>query len=167
MKVIAYHHGPDRIFRLAQHFANGCSAHGIKCEIQHIDAAKAEPYDVVWLYGLGSARAVFDLHPDAMRIVGDKGYFHEQRFAEKYFRISINAQQPDWHIQLVKHPADRFEKLGIKVKPVESRGNYILLCGMGPKQADRQGYAYGQWERETYHKLERPGAIIQVREKPK
>jgi hypothetical protein len=121
--------------------------------VRHVDQLRDEKADIVWLYGLGPAKPVFDAHEGAVRIVGDKGYFHGCGVDDKYFRISVNAQQPDAHMLLRERPSDRWQKLGIKVKPVDKLGDYVLLCGMGPKQAARQGYPYGDWETETYHRL--------------
>lgn len=167
LKAIAYCHGPDRIHRLAKHFAEGCKRHGIYCEIRHVDQLRDEKADIVWLYGLGPAKPVFDAHEGAVRIVGDKGYFHGCGVTDKYFRISVNAQQPDAHMLLRERPSDRWKKLGIKVKPVDKLGDYVLLCGMGPKQAARQGYPYGDWETETYHRLTEYDMPVLIREKPK
>lgn len=166
MKALAYVHGPERVHVLAKAFAAGCKRHGVACELRQVETVRREAADVVWLYGLGPARPVFDAYDGALRLVGDKGYFAE-RGPKGYFRVSVNAQQPDAHLQRRRHDVSRWRALGIDVEPAK-RGDYILLCGIGPKQAERHGLAYGQWERETYAKLRalsrRP---VLVREKPK
>lgn len=168
MRAIAYWHGPERIHKMALAFQMGCRAHAIPCEVRRVaEFNPAAKPDIVWLYGLGEAKPVFDGHPNALRLVGDKGYFAGFNLP-KYLRVSVNAQQPDAHLALRKHPADRFNLLGIKTEPVETRGDYILLCGIGPKQCKIQGLDYGQWERKTYAKLrEITNRPILVREKPK
>src|SRR5690606_8968152 len=119
-------------------------------------------------YGLGPALPAFEAHAGAVRLVGDKGYFAEYAGKIRYLRVSVNAQQPDAHLRLRQHPADRWRQMGIPAVPVQKRGDYILLCGIGPKQAARHGLAYGEWEQATYQRLRsitsRP---ILVREKPK
>lgn len=166
MRAVAYVHGPARVHILARAFAEGCAEHGVKCIVREVETVRREDADVVWLYGLGPARPVFDVYDGALRLVGDKGYFAETG-PKGYFRVSVNAQQPDAHLRLRPHPRDRWDALRITSKPVETRGDYILLCGIGPKQADRHEVTYGEWERVTFKRLremtERP---ILVREKP-
>lgn len=166
MRALAYYHGPMRIRRMAEAFLEGCKRHAIPCELRTVEGARQEMADIVWLYGLGPAKPVFDLYPNARRLVGDKGYFSE--YVKGYIRVSVDAQQPDKHLTLRPHSPKRWHRLGIDQAPVINRGDYVLLCGMGPKQATRQGLAYGQWERETFERIraltERP---ILVREKPK
>lgn len=165
MKAAAFVHGPKRIHDLGHAFSKGCKRHGIQCDV--LQVGQRADADVIWLYGMGPAMPAFEMHSGAVRLVGDKGYFAEYA-SKKYFRVSVNAQQPDRHLQLVDHPADRWNKLGINASPATARGDYILLCGIGPKQCARHGLQYGQWERETYRKLraltDRP---IFAREKPK
>lgn len=167
MRAIAYWHGPERIHKMALAFSMGCRAHSIPCDVRHVNDLVPAPADLVWVYGMGEGKKPFDAHPKALRLVGDKGYFAGFD-VPRYLRVSVNAQQPDAHLRLRKHPGDRFKALGINVQPVTSRGDYILLCGIGPKQCGIQGLQYGQWERETFAKLktltDRP---ILVREKPK
>lgn len=151
---------------MARAFALGCAAHQIRCDVRPLDRPDFKA-DVVWLYGLGPARERFDSHAGALRLVGDKGYFAEYG-PRDYIRVSVNAQQPDLHLQRRKHALDRWVALRINRPPPSRRGDYVLLCGMGPKQATRQGYAYGGWEQQTFDRLrqitDRP---ILVREKPK
>lgn len=147
-------------------FRLGCKRHGVQCDVLRV--GKKTDANVIWLYGMGPALPAFEMHPGAVRIVGDKGYFAEQAHGPKHFRVSVNAQQPDRHLQLVEHPTDRWQALGIDTQPASERGDYILICGIGPKQCKLKGVQYGQWERETYRKLkaatDRP---IFCREKPK
>lgn len=167
MRAIAYLHGPARVHILANSFAQGCARHGVLCEVRRVEDLGGERADVVWLYGLGPARPVFDAHEGALRLVGDKGYFAEYA-REKFFRVSVNAQQPDKHLKLREHPSDRFDALRMNVQPIDRRGDYILICGIGPKQCERHGLMYGEWERRTYERLRQvTGRRILVREKPK
>lgn len=166
MRAIAYLHGPARVHVLANSFAQGCSRHGVVCEVRRVEELGNERADVVWMYGLGPARPVFEAHAGSVRLVGDKGYFAEY-VRTKYFRVSVNAQQPDAHLRLREHPSDRFDALGMNVPPVKDRGEYILLCGVGKKQNQIRETEYGSWERATFERLrkitDRP---IFVREKP-
>lgn len=166
MKALAYVHGPERVHRLGRAFAQGCKRHGIACELREVSRMKREAADVVWLYGLGPALPVFESYAGATRVIGDKGYFAEYA-TTKFFRVSVNAQQPDAHLRRRPHPADRWQALGIAAAPMATRGDYVLLCGVSPKQASRHGVPYGAWERAAFAALsavtDRP---IFVREKP-
>lgn len=171
MRVVAYVHGPRRVHELGAAFAAGCKRHGVRCDIAHVDKlAGPVNADVVWLYGMGPARPVFDAYEGrATRLIGDRGYWNEYLSARRFFRVSIDAQQPDAHLQFREHSPRRFDSFGIKVRPVDRRGDYILLCGMGLKQAQMvQRIEYGEWETRMYESLRavtrRP---ILVREKPK
>lgn len=172
MKAAAYFHGPARILANAQAFAAGCEAHGVECPVVEIKPGM-EPIpgvEVVWMWGMGPARPVFDAYDGlAMRLVADRGYWHEYMPAKTYMRMSIDAQQPDLHLKRREHPLERFEALKIDAKPQTRRGQFVLLCGMGLKQAEiLQGLRYGQWERRTFETLrnatKRP---IVLRAKPK
>jgi hypothetical protein len=164
MKAIAYWHGPERVRKYAQAFANGCP---IPCRVEHVSKCGPHDADVVWLYGLGEALPVFERHKKSLRLVGDKGYFAGCG-TEKHLRVSVNAQQPDKHLQLRRHNPDRFLALGINVEPVSKRGEHILLCGMGPKQCKIQGLQYGEWEQRTMDRLKAiTDRKIIVCEKPK
>ena len=173
-KVIAYVHGPARVLALGKQFREGCRRHGVPCEVRTIEGFRTpEPADVVWMYGMGPTRHVFDAYAGkARRLVGDVGYWREllPRVAkpQRYIRVSVDAQQPDAHLRLRQHPADRFCALCLEHAPVESRGEAVLVCGMSPTQAARLDYAYGQWEADTVQRLRaitrRP---ILLRTKPK
>jgi hypothetical protein len=166
VKAIAYWHGPERIHKLALAFAAGCRVHGVDCDVLPVDEDGGDA-DLVWMYGLGEGAKPFARHVNAVRVVGDKGYFAGYPI-EKHFRISINAQQPDLHLNLRSHPADRFNSLGLNVEPVTKRGEYVLLCGIGRKQCSIKGLSYGEWERGMYARLrEITDRKIIVREKPK
>lgn len=169
MKAAAYIHGPERIHKLGRAFAEGCEAHGISCQVKFVsEPIKPLDVDLVWLYGLGPARPVFDAY-QCNRIVMDKGYFAEYADPKnKYFRYSLNSQQPTQ--EMVKdHPDDRWRKFGLKVEPVWPLGGYALICGIGPKQCERLGLKYGEWERKAYDatRAKFVGEQILVREKPK
>jgi hypothetical protein len=174
VKAAAYVHGPARVVALGQAFAAGCRKLGVECAVVHVkDYRKPDPdVTLTWHYGMGEQRRVFLAYEGrATRIVADKGYFHGYvpKDRPRYFRIAIDSQQADGVLRLREHPLDRFIELGINVRPVAERGQYVLLCGMGMKQAGMvQGIPYGSWERATYAQLRKlTGKPIMAREKPK
>jgi len=171
MKVAAYVHGPTRVYALGNAFAAGCRRHGVQCELQEVDRLKGPlNVDVVWMYGLGPARPVFDAYDGrATRLIGDRGYWNEYLSAKRYWRFSFEDQQPN-RSMVSKRALDnrRLIQQGMQGEGSALRGRYILICGMGPKQAERLGFGYGEWERQTYQKLRKlTDRLIVVREKPK
>lgn len=174
VKALAYAHEPARVIALAHAFAEGCRRHSIDCQIRRVDDfRRPEPVDVVWLYGLGPARRVFDAYAGkARRVVGDVGYWRElmPRLPPKqrFIRIAIDAQQPDLHLRLMRHPRDRFERLPLHILPTTQRGDSILVCGYSVAQAEKNGVPYGHWELATIDRLrEVTKRRIVLREKPK
>lgn len=167
-----YWHGPLRVHDLACDVVAGLKARGIDAQLRKVDDlvhGKPTGATHVFMYGLGPAMPVFKAYEGrATRFVFDRGYFDEYLAGKrKYYRVSVNDQQPTAHLRNVAHPSSRWACMGIAVQPVLQRGMYVLVCGMGPKQARLSGYAYGQWEVETVARLrqltKRP---IIVREKP-
>lgn len=176
-RAIAYYHGAPRIVEIANAFADGCRRHSVPCSVKSIaDFVSPVNADIVWVYGLGPAKGVFDAYAGlARRLVGDLGYWQDlmppMTRRKRYVRVSVDAQQPDKHLQLRKHPHDRFESMPAlvrAVRPVESRGEHILLCGMSQMQARRYGFEYGEWETATLERLRQiTDREIIVRAKPK
>jgi len=174
MKALAFYHGPQRVIEMANAFARGCARHGVPCDLRC-----AEPFDgnvenvnAVWMYGLGSTKAVFDSYADkALRIIGDVGYWRGSRdidLPERKMRIALDAQQPDKHLRLRKHPVDRFMALQIVCEPAMLRGNNILVCGHSVAQAGKFGEPYGAWEICLVERLRKVSKRpIEMREKPK
>lgn len=143
---------------LAQAFCRGCDAHGIDCRVYPSTYEPLPDNDAVWIYGLHATQRLFDAYARrALRIVGDLGYWREDDAArsllDRKIRISLDAQQPDWHLRKRVHPLDRFNALNLNVTPVRERGAHVLVCGHDPLQARRHGYAYGQWEAQTIARL--------------
>lgn len=161
MRAVAFVHGPRRVHELGNAFKQGCGRLGIDCALVDFEkSAKRPEADVVWLYGLGPAKPVFEHYAGkAKRLVGDKGYFAEYASRPKFFRYSIDSQQPT-QAMVRNRPDDRWRALGINV--TSTSGSYTLICGMGPKQCERLGLGYGDWERAKHKEL---GGV--VREKPK
>jgi hypothetical protein len=169
MHIIAYGDS-GYTSHLAESFCRGVKRHGDACYVFH--SGPTVHCDAVWMYGLHATETLFyEYEGIATRIVGDLGYWRERAYElelqKRPIRISINAQQPDKHLQLHAHPSDRFDKLHLDVEPVQTRGEYILITGHDPIQANRHGYRYGAWEAQAVREVRavslRP---IMLREKP-
>lgn len=144
---------------LAHAFADGCARNGVRCELRDIHFFDGPRYcDVVWMYGLHDTRKIFDAYAGkAQRVTGDLGYWRERAselpLNKRHIRIAVEAEQPDAHLALRAHPSDRFEALQLGIEPVQLRGEYVLVTGHCPIQAQRNGFEYGQWEAQQVERL--------------
>lgn len=171
MRVVAY--GDEGYAAdLGYAFLEGARRHGARCLPRCSRLfQRPERADVVWLYGMHAMEHIFNAYEGlALRVVGDLGYWREGAarlpMHQRPVRISLNAQQPDRHLRLRRHPPDRLQALQLP-EPVQKRGEYILVAGHDPLQARRHGLAYGQWELETIARVRAVSSRqVLLREKP-
>lgn len=57
-----------------------------------------------------------------------------------YFRITKDAFQPHKYLMNVDCPSDRWEQLGIELKPWRSGGDYILICKVSDRNEKFLGF---------------------------
>lgn len=71
----------------------------------------------------------------------DKGYTHRGWGTQNkgYMRFSLNSLHPLDYFQDVPRPPDRWEKLGIKLKPPRKNGRNIIFAGCTTKFANFHG----------------------------
>lgn len=179
MKAVAFFHDPVlRVRGYAEAFALGCGAHGVTCRLERSEAARVEPdVTVIWHYGVGlGLRGTAKLGGipfqayagHAVRIGGDAGTWG--RFIPaKPIRVSVEGPQLDDRLYRGRvHDFARFESLGIRVEPVQKRGDYVLVTGRSSADAGTVGEPYGEWERAMCARIraatDRP---IVLREKPR
>jgi hypothetical protein len=150
LRALAYVFGMGNVVDLGHAFAAGCARHGVRCEVRRQEQfEQPEAADVVFMYGL--AEPLFSMYGGkALRIVADLGYWretaHRLSLEHRPVRIALNAQQPDAHLNCIRHSSDRFDALGLDVEPVQTRGEYLLIAGHCPVQAALLGFDYGEWE---------------------
>jgi hypothetical protein len=90
-----------------------------------------------------------------------------------YHKVCINSRHPTEYFQLRKHSPNRAERFGINIEPWrvgrywKEDKKYILLCGMGDKGAQAEGYRAEQWERWAIEEIRsRTNRPIVYRPKP-
>lgn len=89
----------------------------------------------------------------------DLGYW----VRESYYRFSLNGWSP-----VLKRgmPADRFNRLGLTIKPWRTSGDEIIVAGSTAKACREHGMAYQEWELAAIQRLEGMGKRVVYRPKP-
>ena len=145
MKALVYAGG-----EVGAALAQGCARHGVKAEQRSMSECRPEACDVAFLYGVD--HPLFDVYEGrALRVVVDLGYWRERASElpvhDRHLRVAVESVQPDWHLRLYRHPPDRFERTqAFHVKPIEQRGDAVLVCGHSAAAAALYGKDYGEWE---------------------
>lgn len=108
-------------------------------------------YDAAVFYGLGSnnPRMFRDFKARKKAAVYiDLGYWGRREGGRLtgYHKISVGDRHPTAYFQKRKHDNSRAAHFGLAPEPWR-RGGAILLCGMGPKAAEAEGFEPTQWER--------------------
>lgn len=93
----------------------------------------------------------------------DHAYFNSGHETKRpAYRVTLNGLQQN---QLLDVPGDRFDKLGVRVKPWKKSGDYILVCP--PTDAVMNFYKNWDWLTKTLNQLRRyTKRKIIVRTKP-
>ena len=121
-------------------FASGLAAAGYKVDVQELHSArvgKVSPEDrlVVWnRYGTGEALARQWEAAGGRVIVAENGYLGNDREGRQHYALAL-----DQHNGGGKWPVgdgERFDALGVELKPLRDAGDHILVCPnrpFGPK----------------------------------
>lgn len=140
--------------------AKGVRAAGDRAELVAAASARVEDYDAVLFYGLRDRlRSVVESCRKEGRtaVVLDLGYWCRKaggRF-EGYYKVSVNDNHP-MYILGQDVPADRFERLGVRVRPMrqESRpDDFVLVAGMSRKACWAYRLGFEEWERAAIERL--------------
>lgn len=123
----------------------GAAAHGDEVrEVRGFDAIEPD-VDGLILFGIGGiSRQIFDAYRAARRrvVFFDKGY---TRGGTGAFRVSVNSFQPLAYFQCGRS-SDRFDALGIELRPYKVGGSVVLLDGASNKYALWQGFGdFVEW----------------------
>lgn len=120
-----------------------------------VNAPKA---DVVVSYGW-KRQAEYRRYPAF--VYADLGYWER----ENYHRFSVNDWSPHRYVRR-SLPAERFERLGLRVKPWRQAGREIVVAGHSFKSAQDHGMQYQAWERAVIAQLQGLGLEVVYRPKP-
>ena len=161
MKIAVYYSPHNRRSRIiADAMVQGIRSQGHECD--HISShSYARPkHDVALFYGLaeGLRRVLAEYPPrDRKAVYIDLGYWGRRKKTrwDGFHKLSVNDRHPTAYFQRHRHPTDRLERHGVKIKPWRAEGRHILVVGMSGKGAAAEGYRPQQWESEAIALLRR------------
>ena len=147
MKIIVYiPDSNDEHVDTLTAFSKGCD-----CEIRSIHSYK--PSDLAVIFGIGK-KNVPESYPrgnvlykqkmnGAKTIVIEKGYIKR----DKYYSVGFDNLNGRADFNISKMPSDRWDMLGVELKPYRdiSEGKYLLLCGQVPSDASVQYIDINKW----------------------
>lgn len=149
LNVVFYASDKPREAMLAAALAEGVRAFGDKYEIRRTaDYGDDRPYegpsgdtDVACVFGLkGRSRQIMRDHRDMSRatVYFDKGYTRTKGEAghTEYSRVAVNGADPLAYFQTIRRKGDRWERLGVQMRPRKGNGGHVLVCGSTQKYHD-------------------------------
>lgn len=136
MRVVFFASEKPREQDLAAAFAQGCAAHGDKCEIRpnELRMVEGEPFGAAAMVGVKS-REIWQrcLARGAMPIMIDKGYTRAKKNGVwEYWRVSVGTHHPTRYFMRRQRSFDRAAALGWEPAPWR-KGSYVVLAGSSAK----------------------------------
>lgn len=169
--TVFYAPNSKRSKALADAALNGLRMTGIHAKLRNSRTYTEPDSDVAVFYGLseGLDKIFADYKQTGKAVYIDLGYFKRrlQSRYDGYHKLSINNRHPTAYFQQRDYPSDRFDSLGIEIKPWRRYGNAVLIAGMSAKAAGAEGFGIEQWEKEAAAQLiKHTGRQILYRPKP-
>lgn len=153
--VCLTHVGQKRYRRIAQAMAEGVVRAGDKAVVRELTASLISA-DVALMYGWK--------HAGSMKRYRNYAYFDIGYWRrESFYRFSLNGWSPTLKRGM---PSDRFDSLGLTIKPWRTAGDEIVVAGSTAKACREHGMGYQEWEREAVRKLKGMGKRVVYRPKP-
>jgi hypothetical protein len=140
MKVNFYTCGDNARDQVSRALFTGCP------EDRHlISDFRYEPADVAVVFGVFKRKVqsswprgeVIAKHKEAgsTLVILETGYINRGAEWHNHFSAGLNGLNGRADFKNKNSPADRFQKLGVEVKPWKSSGEHIVLCGQVPWDA--------------------------------
>lgn len=85
----------------------------------------------------------------------DLGYWARRPPGKRWtghHKIVVNGRHPTEYFRM-GNPPDRFNRLGVRIKPWRKKGSHILIAGMSAKASETHGLGTQEWERQTAKRL--------------
>lgn len=145
MKIAFFSSDKPRERILADAVLKGAAKHGHETLLVPL-GQELEPgsYDVICICGVKSIHR-WHAHRRAgtTMVMFDKGYSRDNRTGAQgkweYWRVSVNAHHPTDRLMSRDYPADRWNRLGLEIKPWRKRGHQIVIAGSSEKYHSFEG----------------------------
>lgn len=118
-------------------------------------------FDAVVFYGLrGPFKDMYGRARGAgvSTVYADLGFWNRKRFegdVNGYHKLSVNCLHAT-HVLPIDVPTDRFEQVGIDIKPyIKGKGDHVLLLGLSKKAAWAYDLLFEGWERSKAAQVRR------------
>jgi len=135
MRIVFYASDQPRERALAAAFRAGAGRYGHETTIIPLGTLPTvKEYDLACMVGV-KARLLWNrvVELGIPPLMFDKGYDrHKFNGGWEYWRLSYQVQNPDRTLTL-GYPSDRFDAMGVKVKPWRKSGKHILYAGSSEK----------------------------------
>lgn len=140
-------------------FADGVRNTGAECFINPVE--QFAPCDAAVVFGVRKKAVAYSKHRgtifDTMRrdkkpvVVIDSGYVNR----DTYFMVGLNGLNGRANFRNESCGPDRWEVLGVELKPYRDEGDHILVCGQIPWDASVQDFDHEKWCLDIVHKLKK------------
>ncbi len=150
--------GPADHIKAGLSFAEGLLTHGIKPVVFPLDGI-VRHCDVAVVFGRGKHRVPASWPREAVirnQVAHQRPYILlEKGFVKRdeYFHVGWNGHNNNADFRNEGSPPDRWEKLGVELKPWDTGGDTVLLCGQVPWDSTVEHTDHRLWLRETYRAL--------------
>lgn len=138
-------------------FYAGLLASGVDAFREPVD--RYRPCDVAVVFGVRKKAValsrhrgtIIDLHKklDKPVVVIDSGYVKR----DQYFMVGLNGLNGRADFKNTACPSDRWESLGVELRPWREDGGHVLVCGQIPWDASVQDSNHQAWINETINRL--------------
>lgn len=138
-------------------FYAGLLASGVDAFREPVD--RYRPCDVAVVFGVAKHAvpasrhrgSIIELHEKLSKpvIVIDSGYVKR----DKYFMVGLNGLNGRADFKNQSCPSDRWESLGVELRPWREDGGYVLVCGQIPWDASVQDTNHQAWCHDTINRL--------------
>lgn len=139
MRVGVWYSNKGRDERVAEAFAAGCRTLGDEAIAEQSDDYSTPiGFDAAFVFGVKARERFQDIRAAGVHtIYFDKGYVRTSAPGgdkdPEFWRVAVNAHHPTRYLGSLRSPTDRWERLGIELKPWRSSGEHIIIAGSSLK----------------------------------
>lgn len=131
MKIVFYASEKPRERKLAEAFLRGAALFGHETRMIPLGSAIDQTADLSCMVGVKSAALWSQIDSD--KLMFDKGYCRST-WPNGYWRLSLNAHHPtETTLHTQRYPSDRFDALGLRVRPWRKTGLQVVFAGSSAK----------------------------------